>query len=202
MRNMVIREALQLSERPAAFDDERMDDEPDETEEQYIDAPPVLPKASSVYEKAERYRRAKRVLYDEAADIDEKRNAVAALEKLWDEGYAIAARRLGRVYLTGEQTAKDVDTALSYLTRSAAQGNIYAQYFLDHRNNWQHASTGTAVLRMLHHMSRIFADNAVTDSTYMGLQIDRKRRQEMRDKRIALGHKADDREDHVQQQTV
>ena len=92
---------------------------------------------------------------------------------------------------------QDVALAVQYLTRSAAQGNTYAQYFLDHRNDWQHASTSTAVLRMLHHMSRIFADNAVTDSTYMGLQIDRKRRQEMREKRIALGHKADDHEESL-----
>lgn len=44
--------------------------------------------------------------------------------------------------------------------------------------------------------------NAVTDSTHMGLQIDRKRRQEMQDKRIAPGHKEDDHEDHVQQQRM
>ena len=232
VRNMVIREALQLSERPAAFDDERMDDEPEEAEEQYIDVPPVLPKASPVYEKAERYRRAKRTLYDAAADVDEKRNAVAALEKLWDEGYAIAAHQLGKCCRDGVGVTRNAEKAVEWFRRcaeqgfdcseyalgkllleqgrtaegidwlasAAAQGNTYAQYFLDHRNDWQHASTGAAVLRMLHHMSRIFADNAVTDSTYMGLQIDRKRRQEMRDKRIALGHKADDHEDHVQHQ--
>ena len=38
-------------------------------------------------------------------------------------------------------------------------------------------------------------DNAVADSTHMGLQIDKKRRQEMQDKRIALGHKEDDHEE-------
>ena len=52
---------------------------------------------------------------------------------------------------------------------------------------------------MLHHMSRIFEDNAVADSTYMGMQTDRKLRQEMQDKRIALGHKADDHEEQAQQ---
>ena len=43
VRNMVIREALRLSERPTAFDDERMDDEPEDTEEQYVDPPHSLP---------------------------------------------------------------------------------------------------------------------------------------------------------------
>ena len=61
-------------------------------------------------------------------------------------------------------------------------------------------STGSAVLRMLHHMSRIFEDNvAVADSTYQGMQIDRKRRQELRGKRIAMGHKPDDHEEQVRQ---
>ena len=299
VRNMVIQEALKLSERPAAFDDERMNDEPEEAEERYIEPTHPLPRVPSVYEQAERYRRAKHTLYENAAGTDEKLDAIAMLEKLWDEGYSIAAHqlgkccrdgvgvqrdvekavewfrrsaahgndcseyalgklllelgrpaegiehlaraaerenqyaqyRLGKVYLTGEQTAKDVDTALSYLGRaaehgnqyaqytigklylmgqdvpkdmelavrylsqSAAQGNTYAQYFLDHKDDWQHASTGAAVLRMLHHMSRIFEDNAVADSTHMGLQIDKKRRQEMQDKRIALGHKEDDHEE-------
>ena len=303
VRNMVIQEALKLSERPAAFDDERMNDEPEEAEERYIEPTHPLPRVPSVYEQAERYRRAKHTLYENAAGTDEKLDAIAMLEKLWDEGYSIAAHqlgkccrdgvgvqrdvekavewfrrsaahgndcseyalgkllleldktaegidhltraaaqenqyaqyRLGKVYLTGEQTAKDVDAALSYLgraaehgnqyaqytlgklylmgqdvpkdnelavqylTRSAQQGNTYAQYFLDHRNDWQHASTGSAVLRMLHHMSRIFEDNTVADSTYMGMQTDRKLRQEMQDKRIALGHKADDHEEQTQQ---
>ena len=299
VRNMVIQEALKLSERPTAFDDERMTDEPEEAEERYANVQFKLPKAHTVYEQAERYRRAKHVLYEEAAGLDEKRDAISVLETLWDEGYAIAAHqlgkcyrdgvgvqhdtaravewfqrsaahgndcseyalgklllelgktaegidhlaraakqenqyaqyRLGKVYLTGEQAKMDVDTALSYLgrsaehgnqyaqyalgklylmgrkvqrdmelavkylTRSAEQGNAYAQYFLDHRNDWQSASTGSAVLRMLHHMGRIFEDNTISDSTYMGMQVDSKLRREMQDKRIAMGHKPDDHED-------
>ena len=95
----------------------------------------------------------------------------------------------------GQDVPRDMELAVKYLIRSAEQGNAYAQYFLDHKDDWQSASTGSAVLRMLHHMSRIFQDNAVSDSTHMGLQIDRKRRQEMQDKRIAMGHKADDHEE-------
>lgn len=87
----------------------------------------------------------------------------------------------------GQDVPRDMELAVKYLIRSAEQGNAYAQYFLDHKDDWQSASTGSAVLRMLHHMSRIFQDNAVSDSTYMGLQIDKKRRQELQDKRIALG---------------
>ena len=51
------------------------------------------------------------------------------------------------------------------------------------------------VVRMLHHMSRIFEDNSRTDRIHCGLQIDRKRRQELQRKRLAMGHKADDYEE-------
>ena len=54
---------------------------------------------------------------------------------------------------------------------------------------------GEAVVRMLHHMSRIFEDNSRTDRIHRGLQIDRKRRQELQRKRLAMGHKADDHEE-------
>lgn len=56
-------------------------------------------------------------------------------------------------------------------------------------------TVGEVVVRMLHHMSRIFEDNSRTDRIHRGLQIDRKRRQELQRKRLAMGHKADDHEE-------
>ena len=55
----------------------------------------------------------------------------------------------------------------------------------------------TAVLRILHHIGNIFRQKATEDDVYAGLQIDKKRRREMLDKRIALGHKIDDHEDRI-----
>lgn len=61
-----------------------------------------------------------------------------------------------------------------------------------------HAPTvGETVVRMLHHMSRIFEDNSKIDQIHRGLQIDRKRRQELRRKRLAMGHKLDDHEEQI-----
>lgn len=53
------------------------------------------------------------------------------------------------------------------------------------------------VVRMLHHMSRIFEDNSKIDQIHRGLQIDRKRRQELQRKRLAMGHKPDDHEEQI-----
>ena len=58
--------------------------------------------------------------------------------------------------------------------------------------------TGAAVIRMLHHMGRIFRDNAISDATHKGIQIDRKRRRQLQEKRIAMGHKPDDHEEQGQ----
>ena len=307
VRNMVIREVLRLSERSLGLEDEEMKDEPEPEEddaEVFIPAEQARPQQAwqKVYEQADRYRRAKAVLYSEAADDEDRRSALSTLEELWEEGYAIAAHqlgkayrdglgterdpvkaadwfrlcaekgydcsayalgkllleqgdatggivwlkkaaergnqyaryRLGKVYLLGEQAAKDVAAALEYLrssaeqgnqyaqytlgklyllgkevprdreravdylTCSAAQGNAYAQFFLDHLEDMRSPSAATAVIRMLHHMSRIFRERTTADNIHRGLRIDRKRWKELQEKRIALGHKPDDHEDQVQ----
>ena len=46
-------------------------------------------------------------------------------------------------------------------------------------------------------MSRIFEDNSKIDQIHRGLQIDRKRRQELQRKRLAMGHKPDDHEEQT-----
>ena len=87
------------------------------------------------------------------------------------------------------------DEALSreWLSRSAAQGNPYARHLLDHPDqNW--TTVVQSVIRLLYHMSRIFEDNCKTDAMHRGLQIDRKRRRQFRERRLALGHKPDDHE--------
>ena len=58
-------------------------------------------------------------------------------------------------------------------------------------------TVGETVVRMLHHMSRIFEDNSKLDQIHRGLQIDRKRRQELQRKRLAMGHKPDDHEEQT-----
>ena len=53
-----------------------------------------------------------------------------------------------------------------------------------------------SVPRLLYQISRIIENTApVEDSTSMGIQIDRKRLEELQEKRIALGHKPDDHEE-------
>lgn len=55
-------------------------------------------------------------------------------------------------------------------------------------------SVSACMVRMLHHMGNIFRDN-VGASGYRGLQLDRKRRKELQEWKIALGHRENDHED-------
>ena len=81
------------------------------------------------------------------------------------------------------------------LFRSASQGNEYAQFFLDRWDSLQPPSVMLAATRLLHHMSRVFQDQAPAPSVPGGIQVDRKLMARIREKKIAMGHKPDDHED-------
>ena len=55
-------------------------------------------------------------------------------------------------------------------------------------------SISACMIRMLHHMGNIFRDN-ISAAGYRGLQLDKKRRKELQEWKIALGHREDDHED-------
>ena len=129
---------------------------------------------------------------------DVSKDVGAALRHLKEsaaQGNQYAQYTLGKLYLMGHEVEQDHEKAIRYLAKSAAQGNTYAQFFIDHQNDFAGASVGAAVLRMLHQMSRIFRENSAQPAVYAGIQIDKKRRRRLREKRMAMGHKADDYDD-------
>ena len=100
---------------------------------------------------------------------------------------------LGKLYLTGQSVQPDQVQAIVWFGRSA-EGNQYAQFFLERHDDIRPPSVMLAVTRLLYHMSRSFEDCSLPRSS-TGLRIDRKRRQKLQARRIALGHKPDDHED-------
>ena len=132
-------------------------------------------------------------------DIDA---AIQLLKDSATQGNSFAQYTLGKLYLLGQEVQVDREEALRYFAQAAAQGNTYAQYFIDHQDDFSGAAAGTSILRMLHQMSRIFRENAAQPAIYAGMQIDKKRRRRLQEKRMAMGHKADDHEDRgLTQQT-
>lgn len=111
-------------------------------------------------------------------------------------GNPYAQYALGKLYLQGREVPRDTETALRWLERSAAQGNVYAQYLLDRAGETRDPSILLSATKLLHHMSRIFQSNAPPTNP-QGIRIDSKRRRQLLEKRLALGHKIDDHEDYV-----
>ena len=102
-----------------------------------------------------------------------------------------------KLYLTGQGVTHDQTQAMVWFSRSAAQGNQYAQFFLERQNDLRPPSVMLAATRLLYHMSRIFENHALPHSS-AGLHVDRKLRRKIQEKKIAMGHKPDD---HAEEQT-
>ena len=135
IRNMVIREALNLSAVSNGYEDGYLSDTPqedDEPEQQRVadDIHEETKYGYTVYEQARLYRRAKRVLEDEASGITEVLEARDLLETLWEEGYTVAAHQLGKLHRDGISTIPNKDTAAMWFRRSAEAGNDFSQYAL------------------------------------------------------------------------
>ena len=160
-----------------------------------------MEEAVSWYEKAAAqgnlwaaYRLGK--LYLEGTDIPQ--NVAKAVEYLSDaarEGNQYAQYTLGKLYLTGEDVAQDREQAYSWFWESASQGNEYAQFFLDHINDNRSPNVLLSATKLLHHMGRIFQDNSIPPCPPGSQRADRKLRQKIRQKKIAMGHKPDDHEE-------
>ena len=129
------------------------------------------------------------------------RDSAKALEYLTQSagaGNQYAQYALGKLYLDKQ----DGEQAHYWFTQSAAQGNEYAQFFLDRWDDLKPPSVMLSVTRLLHQMGRIFQEQAPVPTVPGGIQIDRKRLVQLREKKIAMGHKADDHEEQVPSQTM
>ena len=130
-----------------------------------------------------------------------ERDTVKAMEYLAqsaEAGNQYAQYALGKLYLDRQ----DREQAYYWFSQSAAQGNEYAQFFLNRWNSLKPPSIMLSVSRLLHHMGRIFQDQVPAPSVPGGVRIDRKRLQQLREKKIAMGHKPDDHEEQSQGQSM
>ena len=59
-----------------------------------------------------------------------------------------------------------------------------------------------SITRLLYYMSRIFQEQMPVPTVPGGIRIDRKRLVQLREKKIAMGHKADDHEEQAPSQTM
>ena len=93
--------------------------------------------------------------------------------------------------------SKDTAPPVGEMAPTHSQQSGQAEQNAPTESDYHAPTVSEAVVRMLHHMSRIFEDNSKIDQIHRGLQIDRKRRQELQRKRLAMGHKPDDHEEQI-----
>ena len=123
--------------------------------------------------------------------------AAEYLRQAADNGSAYAQYLQGKLRLMGEGVPKDKEAAQYWFSVAEQNGHAYAGYFLDRMERQEDLPPPNILLsatRLLHHMGNIFRDNAPQPTAPTGIQIDRKRLQRLREKKMAMGHKWNDRE--------
>ena len=118
--------------------------------------------------------------------------AVRWLTESAEQGNQYAQYALGKLYLLGKDIPQDRESAVRWLTLAAEQGNEYARFFLDHMDD--SPSLFASATRLLHHMGRIFQEQAPPPSGGISF-VDSKLRRKIREKKIAMGHKPNDHEE-------
>ena len=127
--------------------------------------------------------------------VKDAETAGSYLRQAADNGSAYAQYLLGKLTLMGEGVPKDMDAAYEWFAAARDNGHTYAEFFMKRmeRGEQEPPSVLLSATRLLYHMGNIFRDNAPAPAAN-GVQIDRKRLAQLRQKRVALGHKPDDHE--------
>ena len=140
------------------------------------------------------YRLGKEYLKGESVRRD-TRKAMDHIYTSAQAGNLHAQYRLGQLLLQGKVVERDKEAGIQWLSQAVEQGHSYAQCLLERQSASTAPEVFLAVTRLLHHMANIFQDNSLPQSGTGLTHIDRKRRQELREKRLVHGHKEDDHEE-------
>ena len=97
---------------------------------------------------------------------------------------------LGRLYLFGtEDIEKDKEKAMEWLNRSADDGNVYAQTFLNESRSFENTMLANTVLSLFINLSRCIEDDYIRRYRSVRTSADKKLRRMIIEKKQALGIK-------------
>ena len=192
IKNMVIWEAENIRLGVTSFEDGETENDPVSVEE--------LEESAVRGDTQAMYRLGKLCFTGEHVEKNTA-TAVAWFRQAAEQGDSYAQYTLGKLYLQGREVPQDREEALRWLKLSAAQGNVYAQYLIDRMDAQREPSIILAATKLLHHASRIFREQAATTNP-QGIRMDSRRRKQLLQKRLALGHKIDDHEEQAQEQQL
>ena len=121
-------------------------------------------------------------------DID---SAIRWLTTSAEQGNQYAQYALGKLYLLGQEVPSDREKAARWLEASANQSNPYARFLLDHPDSFHNPSLILAATRLMRQLSRIFQDQQDRLRSPHA-ESDSKLRRRLRQKKIAMGHAAEE----------
>ncbi len=113
-----------------------------------------------------------------------------------EQGNQYAQYALGKLYLLGHDVKQDKEIAKHWLSLSAAQGNLYAQFFLERMDSFKEPSVLLSATRLMHHLGNIVHEEYKTMGGSPLLQVDRKLRKKLMEKKSAQGHAYNDYTPH------
>lgn len=132
------------------------------------------------------YALAKLYLQEEKYDIQK---AVNYFENCADKNHW-ASYQLGRIYLFGaEGFTKDKEQAIEWFTKSANDGNEYAQAMLDDISKFENDLLANTIFSLFVSLSRCIQDSYDNDRKDLQSIVDRKLMRVIRKKKMELGEK-------------
>ena len=138
------------------------------------------------------YALAKLYLQEEKYDIQK---AVNYFEKSADKNHW-ASYQLGRIYLFGAaELTKDKEQAIEWFTKSANDGNEYAQAILDEISKFENDLLANTIFSLFVSLSRCIQDSYDNDHKVLQSRVDRKLMRVIRKKKMELGEKEENHMD-------
>lgn len=138
------------------------------------------------------YALAKLYLQEEKYDIQK---AVNYFENCADKNHW-ASYQLGRIYLFGAaELTKDEEQAIEWFTKSANDGNEYAQAMLDNISKFENDLLANTIFSLLVSLSRCIQDSYDNDRKDLQSIVDRKLMRVIRKKKMELGEKEENHMD-------
>lgn len=138
------------------------------------------------------YALAKLYLQEEKYDIQK---AVNYFENCADKNHW-ASYQLGRIYLFGaEGLTKDKEQAIEWFTKSANDGNEYAQAMLDNISKFENVLLANTIFSLLVSLSRCIQDSYDNDHKVLQSRVDRKLMRIIWRKKMELGEKEENHMD-------
>ena len=138
------------------------------------------------------YALAKLYLQEEKYDIQK---AVNYFEKSADKNHW-ASYQLGRIYLFGaKDIERDKEQAIEWFTKSANDGNEYAQAILDEISKFENDLLANTIFSLFVSLSRCIQDSYDNDRKDLQSRVDRKLMRVIRRKKMELGEKEENHMD-------